>query len=34
MGYVGGLRDRLIVDNIYNLIHDCLEQLGWNDVES
>jgi hypothetical protein len=34
MGYVGGLRDRLIVDNLHNLIHDSLDALGWFDDDS
>lgn len=29
MAYVGGLRDRLITENIRNLIEDHLEQLDW-----
>lgn len=29
--YVGGLRARLIQDSVYNMVHDCLEDLGWFD---
>lgn len=27
--YVGGLRDRLIHDNLYSMIYDALYELGW-----
>lgn len=29
MAYVGGLRDRLVVENVRNLIEECLSDLGW-----
>ena len=29
--YVGGLRARLIKDNFFNYIHDCLDNLNWLD---
>lgn len=32
MAYVGGLRARLISDNLYNLLKDSLEDLGWMDA--
>jgi len=32
--YVGGLRDRLIVESVRSLIEDCMDQLGWFDVDN
>ncbi len=34
MAVVGGLRDRLIIDNMYNMINDSLRALGWFDEDS
>lgn len=33
MTYVGGLRARLVHDNVYNLVNDALEELGWLDAD-